>query len=118
MIEVTAADHDRILAYTSHLPQLISTALAATVAIQKDVAGNQMFGPGLLDMTRLALSPPELWTSIVATNKAEILAALEAYTATLADLKRAVTDDDLTALFQTSTEFSRRIRNLCFVTGK
>ena len=50
-----ADEHDRVVSLTSHLPQLASTALAATLA-QELKHGLELSGSGLCDMTRLALS--------------------------------------------------------------
>jgi prephenate dehydrogenase len=77
-VVVTPEEHDRIVSFTSHLPQLASTALAATVA---ESAGDRLSvaGPGLADTTRLALSPFELWRDILATNSGAIEKALTAY---------------------------------------
>ena len=64
VLECLPHEHDSTVAFTSHLPQLISTALAATLSIGEDNAKlTQIFGPGLLGMTRLALSSPELGES-------------------------------------------------------
>ena len=74
------------MAFTSHLAQLASTALAATVAEQ---AGDHLSvaGPGLADTTRLALSPFELWRDILATNSSSIEQALTAYIIKLEHLR-------------------------------
>ena len=49
------AEHDRVVSLTSHLPQLASTALAATLARRLDIENyGRIAGPGLMDMTRLA----------------------------------------------------------------
>jgi prephenate dehydrogenase len=75
-----AAEHDRLVSFTSHLPQLASTALAATVGANLMAPGDlQVAGPGLIDSTRLALSAYDLWRDILATNTECIEQALEAY---------------------------------------
>jgi prephenate dehydrogenase len=56
-------DHDRIVAQISHLPQIVSTLLAAQTGAHKDVSG-----PGLRSMTRLAVSPFHLWRDILKTS--------------------------------------------------
>ncbi len=68
-----AEEHDRVVALTSHLPQLASTALAAMLA---DTAQIQVSGSGLADMTRLALSSYDLWRDILATNSQAVDRAL------------------------------------------
>lgn len=77
---VEPAEHDRILAATSHLPQLVSTLLAATVA--ELLSGRQLkrfAGPGLKDATRLAASAFSVWGDVFASNRAEIGQALERF---------------------------------------
>ena len=71
-----AEEHDRMLAWTSHLPHVLSAALALTLA----GAGldRQSLGPGGRDMTRIAGSSPEMWTAILRENAAEIEVALTA----------------------------------------
>ena len=79
-VRVTAAaEHDRALARLSHLPQLVSCALAATVNEGIDeVELNALAGPGYRDMTRLASSPWGIWQDIFATNSEEVADALDA----------------------------------------
>jgi prephenate dehydrogenase len=62
------------------LPQLASTALAATIAENLTAPDDLLVaGPGLIDSTRLALSAYELWRDILATNTEPIEQALTAY---------------------------------------
>lgn len=76
---LTAAEHDRALARLSHLPQLVSCALAATVNEEMDeVELSALAGPGYRDMTRLASSPWGIWRDILATNSHEVADALDA----------------------------------------
>ena len=65
------------MALTSHLPQLVATALGRTVGAGLDRdeplrAG----GPGLIDMTRLTLSQFDMWNDILATNSGAVDSAL------------------------------------------
>jgi prephenate dehydrogenase len=63
---ISAEDHDRRIAWLSHLPQLLATGLALTL---KDAGVNRSdLGTGGRDMTRLAGSDPEMWLDIVASN--------------------------------------------------
>ncbi len=62
------AEHDRLFAYLSHLPQLASIALAETVLAGAGDAARLLAGPGLGDSTRLAGSPYELWAGICRTS--------------------------------------------------
>jgi prephenate dehydrogenase len=98
------ATHDRLVAWSSHLPQLASTALAA---VMHDVAPGaaSVAGPGLLDATRLAMSSFDLWSDILATNKAHISAVLEAYIAKLRGLQSGYETE-----FAKGSEFARSLR--------
>jgi len=78
-----AAEHDRVLAFTSHLPQLVATALICTVGEGTGPSGLALSGPGLADSTRLAGSPYDIWRDICATNADNIRAALDALVAAL-----------------------------------
>ncbi len=80
--------HDRRMAWASHLPQLLATALAATL----EDAGVERtdLGPGGRDMTRLAASSPEVWLPLIAGAAAEDARALRAIEGRLARLRAAV----------------------------
>jgi prephenate dehydrogenase len=78
VILTTAAEHDRAMALVSHLPQLISSTLAATIDGQADSdALQRLAGSGYRDMTRLAGSSWSLWGDIFAANAEPIVNALD-----------------------------------------
>ena len=96
---MTAADHDRALALTSHLPQLLSSSLAKTIVEQDDAAELiALAGPGYKDMTRLAESSWSMWRDVLATNPTEIGTALDLIVEKLSsardELHRFRTEDD------------------------
>jgi prephenate dehydrogenase len=82
---IAAEAHDRQLAWTSHLPQAVASALAKTLADQ-GLAGVS-FGPGARDTTRLAASSPDMWIDILLYNRAAVLDALAATESGLAELR-------------------------------
>jgi prephenate dehydrogenase len=88
---IDAGEHDRLLAYLSHLPQLTASALMDTVG---HAAGDRidLAGPGLADTTRLASSPSAIWEDICATNADAIGPALDALIARLQALRARVGD--------------------------
>jgi len=86
IVFLDAATHDRLVAWSSHLPQLASTALAAALHDRQPAAAT-VAGPGLTDMTRLALSSYDLWHDILETNQKEVAAALDGYIAQLQGLR-------------------------------
>ena len=110
ILEMSPQEHDSTVALTSHLPQLISTALAATLYRGGNPRVTEVFGPGLLDMTRLAMSSPELWESILATNKTAVEKALEAFIKVLTELKATIGERELAHTFEHSAEFAKALR--------
>ncbi len=81
-----ADEHDRLLAFLSHLPQLTATALIDTVG---RAVGDRidLAGPGLADTTRLASSPSAIWEDICVTNADAIGPALDALIETLQSVR-------------------------------
>ena len=82
-----AADHDRLMAFLSHLPQLTVTALMEVVGSVTTASGLKLAGQGLIDSTRLASSPAGVWRDICATNADEIARALDLLIERLSDLR-------------------------------
>jgi prephenate dehydrogenase/GNAT superfamily N-acetyltransferase len=78
-----ADEHDHLMAYVSHLPQLVSSTLMAVTGKAVTTDGLQFAGPGLADSTRLAGSAPALWLDILATNADHVGHALDSLRATL-----------------------------------
>jgi prephenate dehydrogenase len=105
-------DHDRTVALTSHVPQVISTALALTLARQQNEQLAKVFGPGLLDMTRLALSDVALWDGILASNEANVCAALDLFLLSLSQLRDSIGHPELRELFQSASNFSSELRKI------
>ena len=106
---LTPEEHDRVVSFTSHLPQLASTALAATVAEQ---AGDHLSvaGPGLADTTRLALSPFELWRDILATNSGPIQEALNAYIGKLEHVRDHLRTREMESEFEIAAALAATVR--------
>ena len=105
------AEHDRVVSWTSHLPQLASTALAGAVAGGIDILSyGRVAGPGIRDMTRLALSSFDIWRDILETNRPEIERALDAYIAELLKVRSKVAETGLAGEFEAGAEFAARLR--------
>ena len=101
---VTAEAHDRSMSWASHLPQLASTALAATLAdglATENVGGLVIHGgPGARDATRLAMSAHELWHPILDQAPSTTLDALRAFEARVGALRSDLERRDWGALEQ------------------
>lgn len=83
-VELSAEEHDRTVAATSHVPQMISTLLGAALSglIPPDQAAAKS-GQGLRDMLRLSESGWSMWGDILATNSDNIEAGLKIFAAEL-----------------------------------
>jgi prephenate dehydrogenase len=89
-----AEEHDRILACTSHLPFLLSSALA--LATPQDVSS--FIGPGFRSTSRLAGTPATMMLGVVLSNRRNILAALERLQDELALFTSAIAENDVESL--------------------
>ena len=78
VVAIDPAEHDRIVAHISHLPQAAASALCAFLA-EQDPAWREFAGGGLRDTTRIASGDPHLWRTIFEQNRAEVLKALAGY---------------------------------------
>ena len=83
-------DHDRLLAFISHLPQLTVSALMHVVGQAAGRDGLELSGRGLQDTTRLASSPADIWKEVCATNPDEVGSALDALISVLQQLRADV----------------------------
>lgn len=95
---VDAEVHDRRLAWTSHLPQAVSTALA--LALAEGGVSRETLGSGGRDLTRLAGSSPEMWTGIALENAAELAVAAVRVEGQLRRLREALAASDAEGLLR------------------
>jgi prephenate dehydrogenase len=84
---LSPTEHDHLLAFISHLPQLTVSALMHVVGQAAGRKGLELTGKGLLDTTRLASSPSDIWKEVCVTNADEVGAALDALIAVLQNLR-------------------------------
>ena len=84
---MTAAEHDRLMSLISHLPQLAATALMEVIGRAATGSGLKMAGQGLVDTTRLASSPADVWRDICVTNADEIRSALDLLIERLSEMR-------------------------------
>ena len=103
---LSAEEHDRVMAFVSHLPQLVASALMDTVGSAAHGDGLGMAGRGLVDTTRLASSPADVWRDICLTNADSIGEALDCFIARLTqlrgDLRRG---DEVEAVFAAAAKW-------------
>ncbi|MGA3186551.1 MAG: prephenate dehydrogenase/arogenate dehydrogenase family protein [Bryobacteraceae bacterium] len=108
VVIMPAEEHDRLVALTSHLPQLISTALAASIGTEPEAF--RVAGPAAMDLTRLALSPYEIWRDIFDTNATNIDAALGVFIAKLEGLRDELRSPRIEHEFENAAAAARRLR--------
>jgi len=97
---IAAEEHDSLVAYLSHLPQLAASALMHVVGERAGPAGLGLAGRGLSDTTRLASSPVDIWGDIAATNSDNLVRAIDELIDVLQRLKPG-TDGSGAALART-----------------
>jgi prephenate dehydrogenase len=100
-------EHDRVVSFTSHLPQLASTGLASLVG---DIPQLEVSGSGLADMTRLAASSYDLWRDILATNSDHIDRALGDYIQKLEHIRENLRTRQLQQEFELGAALAGRLR--------
>lgn len=101
---LTAKEHDSILAATSHLPHMLAYALVDCLSGLREQDGIFKFvAGGFTDFTRIASSNPQMWHDICFSNRKELLAAIEQYSQHLDKIMEALKCEDseaLLAIFQ------------------
>lgn len=99
-VVLSAQDHDELVAYTSHLPQLAASTLM-DLAAHKSEDRNvllRLAAGGFRDMTRIAASNAQVWLDIVHENSDAITEALDEYIAALTKIRESVKAQDLTPI--------------------
>ena len=106
-IDLDPVRHDELVAWVSHLPQFVATALSALLEDEvgdapelKDVGGR-----GLREMTRLGASPYSMWRDIAYTNTEAVQAALHALEQRLAHLRENLRTPALRDEFEQANRF-------------
>jgi len=93
-IEITAEEHDRVLASTSHLPFLIASALAHSTP----QAFAPLIGPGFRSTSRLAGTPAHMMMGILQSNRDNVLNALQTFRNSLAAFESVLQDENYSQL--------------------
>jgi prephenate dehydrogenase len=106
-IDLDPVRHDELVAWVSHLPQFVATALSAL--LQEEVGDapelKDVGGRGLREMTRLGASPYSMWRDIAYTNTEAVQAALHALEQRLAHLRENLRTPELRDEFEQANRF-------------
>lgn len=108
VVDMAVADHDTVLAATSHLPHVLAYALVDALAASD--ASEDIFrfaAGGFRDFTRIASSDPVMWRDITLANREALLAAIDDFQIHLERMRESIVSADSDALEQT---FSRAKR--------
>ncbi len=106
----SAEEHDRLVAFISQLPQLAASALMGVIGEAAGDAGLALAGRGLLDTTRLAASPGDIWRDICSTNADEVGRALDGLIAVLQEIRRGLKDGEtIDRVFARANEWRGRL---------
>ena len=108
-IDLDPVRHDELVAWVSHLPQFVATALSAL--LQEEVGDapelKDVGGRALREMTRLGASPYSMWRDIAYTNTEAVQAALLALEQRLAHLRENLRTPELRDEFERANRFRR-----------
>src|SRR5262249_60529133 len=104
ILEMGPAEHDEILAYTSHLPHAVAAALAGAVPVDCLLLAAGAYRDG----TRVAGADTGLWTAIFRENRGPMLKALDSLRDRLASFQYALMTDDEDAIRRWWDEARRR----------
>ena len=102
-------EHDRHLAFVSHLSHISSFMLGETV-LQKMADEKNIFdmaGSGFASTVRLAKSSPAMWAPIFTENKENILSAMDGYISNLTAFRNKIAAEDSKGLFEEMAEINK-----------
>jgi prephenate dehydrogenase len=113
-MDLDPSRHDEICAWVSHLPQMLSTALAAL--LEETFAGDPVRrdeisaigGRALRETTRLGASPYNMWRDIALSNTGPIAQTLHALEQRLAHVRENLRTPELKEEFRLANEFRKR----------
>ncbi len=108
-IDLDPARHDELVAWVSHLPQFVATALSALLEEEVGDAPELKIvgGRGLREMTRLGASPFSMWRDIAYTNTEAIETALHALELRIAHIRENLRSPALRDEFEKANRFRR-----------
>ncbi|MCP4650021.1 MAG: prephenate dehydrogenase [PVC group bacterium] len=88
-VMISPLEHDRVVAYISHLPHLIAAAIVNSIP-DKCL---KFAATGFKDTTRIASGGPDIWRDISFSNRKAILSAITFFEKKLGDLKKSLTSN-------------------------
>lgn len=101
----TAEEHDKMIAFTSQMPHIVSNAYIKSPTALK----HKGFSAGSYkDLTRVAWLNPQMWSELFLSNKENILEELDFYIKSLQEYQAAIENDDAETLIALLDEGRKR----------
>ena len=101
----TAEEHDKMIAFTSQMPHILSNAFIKSPTALK----HKGFSAGSYrDLTRVAWLNPQMWAELFLENRENVLFELDYYIDSLKQYQRAIRDNDMDALVRLLDEGKKR----------
>jgi len=90
------AVHDRLVAFTSHLPHILAASLTNLIAelAEKEERVLSLMGEGFRDTTRISASPPNIWKEICLANREDIFKAIKRFKEILSEMEEALSKEE------------------------
>lgn len=99
VLRLTPAQHDELVARSSHLPHVVAAALASYVLSPAHAPEQTtLCATGFRDTTRIASGSPEMWRDIALTNRAFLARTLGVFIEDLQEIQRSLNEGDTTAI--------------------
>lgn len=107
---VTPEEHDRVIAYVSHLPHAVASAVVLSDSFSEDM--RHFIAGGFRDTTRIADINSRLWTELFFANRENLLVELSNFQRKLAEFREALVERDEATMHELLDEAGRRRRIL------
>jgi prephenate dehydrogenase len=98
IIELSPEEHDKIVAYTSHLPHILAVSIINSKITDKDIG--KLIGGSFKDATRVADINSELWCELLCDNSKYITSVIDEFEKQITLMKEAIITADKEALTQ------------------
>ncbi|KMT22727.1 prephenate dehydrogenase TyrA [Clostridium cylindrosporum DSM 605] len=110
IVRISPEEHDRIIAYTSHLPHILAVALVNSDILNKDTS---LFVAGSFrDATRVADINAGLWTELIMQNKEYVIEQLSIFESNIAELKNFIASGDNSSVYSKLEEARDKKRGI------
>jgi len=114
LIEMSAEEHDRVLATTSHLPFLLASALVHSTATEFA----PLIGPGFRSTSRLAGTPSHMMLGVLKSNRENVLEAIQYFNDSLSKFRSALENEDydrLEGILEQAIDINGKLKNINFL---